>query len=46
VPSVKDADHSGHASKIKADKNVNEMIELILDNRKVTVFEVANILGM
>jgi hypothetical protein len=46
VSSFKDADRSGHPSTNKAYNEVCQVKEFILDNRKATTPEVANILGL
>jgi DNA-binding transcriptional regulator GbsR (MarR family) len=46
LTSVKDADHSGHPLTSKTDENVDKVKDLVLENRRITIHEVANILGI
>jgi hypothetical protein len=46
LTSVKDADHSGHTLTSKTGENVGKVKDIVLENRKITVNEVANILGI
>jgi hypothetical protein len=44
--SVKDADHSGHPMASKTDENMDKVKELVFENRKITIHEVANMLAI
>jgi hypothetical protein len=46
VTSVDDAECSGHPSVHKTDENVNRLKELLHENRRITVCEVAKMLGI
>jgi hypothetical protein len=44
--SVKDADHSGDPLTSQTGENVDKVKDLVLENRRITIHEVANILGI
>jgi len=46
LTSVKDADHSGHPLTSKTGENVDKVKDLVLENRRITIHEVANLLGI
>jgi len=46
LTTVKDADHSGHPLTSKTGENVDKVKDLVLEHRRITIHEVANILGI
>jgi hypothetical protein len=46
LTSVKDANHSGHPLRGKTDENVDKVKDLVSEHRRITIHEVANILGI
>jgi hypothetical protein len=46
LTSVKATDHSGHPLTSKTGENVDKVKDVVLENRRITIYEVANILGI
>jgi hypothetical protein len=46
LTSVKGVDHSGHPLTSKTGENVDKVKDLVLEKRRITIHEVANVLGI
>jgi hypothetical protein len=46
LTSAEYAEHSGHPSTSRTDKSVDQVIKLVLENRRTAVYEVASMSGI